>query len=422
MKILWLTNIVLPQAAKLHGITGGSNGGWMVSQLEELSKKDFLQVTVVSPSEQVTAIETAQKGNITYITFPAKEEGQRIFQSILRKEKPDVVHIFGTEFKQCYDMLCVCDVDRAAVSIQGLVGEYSKYTQIGLPKNILRVSPIKNLIYRFFKVPSAALVKRDMENRGVYEAQALKKAKHILGRTQWDKACCLAINPQLTYHFCNELLRKEFYTQDQWQPENCRVHSIFVSQGDYAIKGLHIFLPVFAQILKEFPDSRLYVAGSEQKSHKNPIKQRIGDYVYDYGAYINRLIEQYSLKGHIEFLGSLTPTQMKEQFLSANVFLSCSTIENSPNSIGEAMLLGVPIVASEVGGVPSIFTGGEDGVLYPLIEPQKAKEGILEIFKNPHRAQEYGRRAKAHAMKTHNVEATTDGLIKIYSDLSKGDI
>ncbi|MEG0090386.1 MAG: glycosyltransferase family 4 protein, partial [Oscillospiraceae bacterium] len=357
MKILWLTNIVLPQAAKLHGITGGSNGGWMVSQLEELSKKDFLQVTVVSPSEQVTAIETAQKGNITYITFPAKEEGQRIFQSILRKERPDVVHIFGTEFKQCYDMLCVCDVDRAAVSIQGLVGEYSKYTQIGLPKNILRVSPIKNLIYRFFKVPSAALVKRDMENRGVYEVQALKKAKHILGRTQWDKACCLAINPQLTYHFCNELLRKEFYTQDQWQPENCRVHSIFVSQGDYAIKGLHIFLPVFAQILKEFPDSRLYVAGSEQKSHKNPIKQRIGDYVYDYGAYINRLIEQYSLKGHIEFLGSLTPTQMKEQFLSANVFLSCSTIENSPNSIGEAMLLGVPIVASEVGGVPSIFTG-----------------------------------------------------------------
>ncbi|MEG0019831.1 MAG: glycosyltransferase, partial [Oscillospiraceae bacterium] len=223
-------------------------------------------------------------------------------------------------------------------SIQGLVGEYSKYTQIGLPKNILRVSPIKNLIYRFFKVPSAALVKRDMENRGVYEAQALKKAKHILGRTQWDKACCLAINPQLTYHFCNELLRKEFYTQDQWQPENCRVHSIFVSQGDYAIKGLHIFLPVFAQILKEFPDSMVYVAGSEQKSHKNPIKQRIGDYVYDYGAYINRLIEQYSLKGHIEFLGSLTPTQMKEQFLSANVFLSCSTIENSPNSIGEAML------------------------------------------------------------------------------------
>ncbi|MEG0019830.1 MAG: hypothetical protein RR728_04715, partial [Oscillospiraceae bacterium] len=93
MKILWLTNIVLPQAAKLHGITGGSNGGWMVSQLEELSKKDFLQVTVVSPSEQVTAIETAQKGNITYITFPAKEEGQRIFQSILRKERPDVVHI-----------------------------------------------------------------------------------------------------------------------------------------------------------------------------------------------------------------------------------------------------------------------------------------------------------------------------------------
>ena len=57
------------------------------------------------------------------------------------------------------------------------------------------------------------------------------------------------------------------------------------------------------------------------------------------------------MEDKIEFLGRLSAEGMKQAYLDANVFVMPSTIENSPNSLGEAMLLGVPCVAADVGGV-----------------------------------------------------------------------
>ena len=53
---------------------------------------------------------------------------------------------------------------------------------------------------------------------------------------------------------------------------------------------------------------------------------------------------------------------MKDRFLKSHMYLCPSAIENSPNSLGEAMLLGVPCVAADVGGISSIFENGKDGI------------------------------------------------------------
>lgn len=63
----------------------------------------------------------------------------------------------------------------------------------------------------------------------------MKKVKHIIGRTTWDKACTSQINPKTRYYFCNETLRKKIYKYE-YSLEKCEQHSIFVSQASNPIK------------------------------------------------------------------------------------------------------------------------------------------------------------------------------------------
>jgi glycosyltransferase involved in cell wall biosynthesis len=107
-----------------------------------------------------------------------------------------------------------------------------------------------------------------------------------------------------------------------------------------------------------------------------------------------------------------------------------SSIENSPNSLGEAMLLGMPCVSADVGGIASIFTDGEDGLLYegflaqaqdaPARRKQIAKnlaDAVESIWSDETRMLQYCESARAHAMKTHNKECNLARLKEIYASM-----
>jgi glycosyltransferase involved in cell wall biosynthesis len=71
---------------------------------------------------------------------------------------------------------------------------------------------------------------------------------------------------------------------------------------------------------------------------------------------------------------------MKENLLLSNVFVSPSSIENSPNSICEAQMLGVPIVASFVGGVPDFIPTKNFGLTYRFEDVEMLAQKICECF------------------------------------------
>ena len=73
-------------------------------------------------------------------------------------------------------------------------------------------------------------------------------AGNITGRTRWDRMYAREWNPRARYFEMNESLRPEFYGP-VWDPEACEPHSIFLSQGDYPLKGLHYMLRALRIIL-----------------------------------------------------------------------------------------------------------------------------------------------------------------------------
>ena len=92
------------------------------------------------------------------------------------------------------------------------------------------------------------------------------------------------------------------------------------------------------------------------------------------------LIKKYSLQNNIIFTGILNEKEMKQKFLESHIFVSSSAIENSPNSVGEAMVLGIPIISSYVGGVPDMIEHKKEGYLYQPDAPYMLAHYIDLLF------------------------------------------
>ncbi len=240
-------------------------------------------------------------------------------------------------------------------------------------------------------------------------------AGNLTGRTAFDKLETSKINPDAKYFSMNETMRPCFY-MGKWTEKKIVEHSIFLSQGDYPLKGFHFVLSAMPDILEKYPDAHLYVAGN------NIIGKGESKYPYflrasSYGKYIKNLISKNKLKKKVTMLGMLSDQQMKEQLLNCNVFICPSVVENSPNSLAEAMLLGVPIAASRTGGIPDMMTESKDGLLFESGNPSDIARTVKQLWDEPVIAAVYGDNASVHARITHNPDTNYRRLMEIYKTI-----
>lgn len=422
MKIVWLTNISLPEANMLMKEKSTPFGGWLINASKDLANQENIDLSIMFPSNKATEFKELRGEKINYYPFiPIKEtdkkriEYNELFETLLNNLKPDIVHIYGTELPHTLSMVNTCEKlgIETIISIQGLVSVYAKHIYANLPPNIIYGFTLRNLLRK----DSVYLHKKTFESRGENEIQSLKKTKHIIGRTTWDKACSNQINSKAKYHFCNETLREEFYKR-QWDIQECEKHSIFLSQGQYPIKGLHYMLKAMPLILKKFPNAKVYIGGKDI-TKSDSLKDRL--LLTYYGKYIQKMIKKMKLEKNVAFTGPLDEEKMCQRYLKSHVFVCPSSIENSPNSIGEAMLLGVPCVASHVGGILELLRHEDEGFIYQPDAPYMLAHYVCEIFENEDFALEFSRNAREHALITHDRIENTRRLIEIYNSILVND-
>jgi glycosyltransferase involved in cell wall biosynthesis len=415
MEILWLVNLALPEASQLMNENTSPFGGWLVNAAAALSMQDGMELSVAFPQNDLDEVLVLNGERITYYAFPPVNERNvnlhtqnPYLHKILEIARPGIVHIFGTEYAHTLAMVNACNEKNipAIISIQGLVAIYANHYMACLPNNIQNRFTLRDMI----KQDNLRQQQRKFVSRGRREVEALQKVKHIIGRTTWDKACTSQINPDAAYHFCNETLREEFY-KHTWDINQCERHSIFVSQGSYPIKGLHFMLEAMPLILKLFPDAKLYVGGSNI-IQSNTLRDRLKQ--SSYGKYIEELIKKHGLISCVEFTGILDEKQMCERHLKSHVFVCPSSIENSPNSLGEAMILGVPCVASDVGGVADMLKHQEEGFVYQADAPYMLAHYVCKLFADDEIALQFSVNARKHAMRTHDPDINHNTLIQVY--------
>ena len=409
MKLVWLCNMTPGAVSRCRGTGGG--GLWLDHVLEDIRVQKDITLRLFCPGGTETGRVDKQ---VEYVLFTEgeahvySEQLEEQFYRELKAFQPDVIHIWGTEYGHTLAMVNAAQrlgwKNRVAISIQGLCSIYARHYCEGVPEAVCYRYSLRD----FLKRDNLLGQQRRFTQRGKLECKALEKAGHVIGRTDWDRAITGQINPNRAYHFCNETLRQPFY-EDTWQYAACRKHRIFISSCAYAIKGFHYLLEAMPLVLAEFPDAEIAVTGDSFFKTSLPAKLR-QDY---YHRYLARLADQNKLGDRIRFLGALSAPQMKQAFLDCNVFVLPSTIENSPNSLGEAMLLGVPCVAADVGGVSNMLHPGQ-GYVYQSTAPYMLAHYITEVFRQQERAEEMGAQARLQAMETHNPEKNMRDLLEIY--------
>ena len=406
MRYLWVCNIELPIVSDFLKNKRVPIGGWLDNFSRKLisNKKDSFMAVYPNTQEK-----KGKNENLIFSSFNYKTDLFVYFSKILNEFKPDIIHLWGTEFKFTSTFTMAIKkanlIDKTVISIQGLVSAYSKHYFAHLPIKVLKPYSFKD----FVKSKSIIAEKKAFEERGLFELEALKNVKHVIGRTDWDKALSMKINPLLNYHFCNEIMRERFYL-NKWSFSEVDKGSIFVSQNSYPIKGFHILIEALIIIKNIIPSASIKTTG--YNFLKNPFYR-----LTSYQKYLKELIVSNNLESSIQFLGELDEIQMINNLKKSNAFVLPSVVENSSNSLAEAMLLGLPIVASFVGGISNFITHGKDGFLYPADEPALLAYYLIMIIQNTQNFLYLSNNVREKAITIFNPDKNFQDLKNIYESI-----
>ncbi len=424
MKILWLCNVIPPVIAKQLNTETTVKEGWIDASLRRLLKDEGqdISIGIACPDPAIDQplktdrlfIEGKQVCHYRFMEHTASpwvydKTLERVFDSILHEFIPDIIHVFGTEYPHTLALVRACeDKEKILVSIQGVMRACAENYCADLPDKIIDQTTFRD----WLKKDNIRAQQQKFMKRAEFEKETLEKISHVTGRTEFDKKEVLKINPNLKYHFMNETLRGAFYDAE-WKSERLGKHSIFVSQADYPLKGFHLLIEAMPEVLKAFPDTHISVAGNSITGYSS-LKEKIK--IGTYGRYLRQLMERSDLADKVTVLGRLDENSMKKRYEDSSVYVCTSYIENSPNSLGEAMLSGTPCIVPKTGGIPSMASDDEV-MFFERGNSVQLAENIISLFNDEEKAKKLSQNSKKRARITHDADSNFKRLLEIYKEL-----
>ncbi len=336
MKLVWLCPYPLDHinGIKLNRKVKG-NGLWLVNLANELRKRSDLDFHIVTYTAQINKnIQISDNGikfHILKYQIPFIKKGfPSIFRidvlfwyfplvgrilNLLNDINPDIVHAHGTE--NCYSLVAnrykKCP---SIISIQGIINDLVKFTPS----------------FYFYL-------------QKYVEKSSVKNGLNFGCRTDWDRSFVSSTNPEAKIFYLPEAIGRCFF-DTVW--EGVGTESVTFIGSIMQRKGVTDLIKAFKLVNNKFPNTKLNLIGT-------------GD--SDYIAKIKVLIIQLGLENNINWLGNLNSQQIAVLLQHTSVYVLPSYSDNSPNSLCEAMAVGVPTVAYSTGGISSLINNGVTGFL-----------------------------------------------------------
>ena len=167
-------------------------------------------------------------------------------------------------------------------------------------------------------------------------------------------------------------------------------------------KNIAGMIEAFALVVRRAPHCRLRIAGTAEPGYL--------------GACRN-LVESGGLGSSVHFLGNLSVPDVQRELSKANCFLLASFQETAPLSIAEAMAVGVPVVASSVGGIPDMVENGATGILIDPYDPRDIGEAVGRIVSDVSLARSMGVRAKGVVAERFRASVVAQKTVDAYREI-----
>ena len=123
------------------------------------------------------------------------------------------------------------------------------------------------------------------------------------------------------------------------------------------------------------------------------------------------------MHGLVAELGQLNAEEISIELARSHVFASPSFIDNSPNAVCEAQLLGMPVLSTYTGGVPSLIEEGETGLLFPPGDAPMLAARLRQVFEDDALAVDLGKQSHVIASRRHDPESVVRQVLAAYEDV-----
>lgn len=389
MRVLWFS----PTPSLYSSYSNSHNGGGWISSLEQIVR------SVNDISLGVAFKLDGQKpkniiDDVTYYCIDSKSNGVQKYIEIIDDFKPDIIQIFGSE-NEFGDICSHTDIP-VVIHMQGCLPPYhNALFPVGMNKFDFLIGRGLTLRRRFMGWRSEPSFRR----RAEHEINTIRSCKFFMGRTDWDKALVSLFNPTAKYFHCEEALRDSFLNMDKhWVPSSQDKIKIISVISNPWYKGVDLILKT-AKLLKQFTklDFEWNVFGVSD----------IRFYEYKYGIVAKNV--------NVNIRGSVGKEVLVNELCNSSVYVHPSYIDNSPNSVCEAQLIGIPVLATNVGGIPTLVKDGETGFLFPANDPYMLANLIKMVVNDRALSVKLCASEISVAKARHNPDSIKTTLLNVYN-------
>ena len=382
MKVLWLAPYPHPLEPSPHPVP------WVGALADRLKQVPGLELTVFNWTHRIEGpVEEFDRDGIHFIYLKAPTVRRDILSLYLVRigrvrrwlrahaHHYDLLHLHGSELQ--LPAMTAGLVVPQLLSVQGIVSEYAR------------------------KVPKTfSMLKFLWTLAGFYEVKYLPKIHNFSCRTHWDKAVTKRLSPGCTIYHNWEMLRPDFMVaaEQPAPPPLAQPQALFVG-GNQEMKGFSEMLRGFDLVRQQAPALRLVVVGRVTPADVAAVATRYG---------LRHLGPE-----HVECRPFQDGAGLARLLRESFCLLHPSYIDNSPNSVCEAQLMGLPVVASDVGGVASLITEGETGLLCTL-DPATLARQVLRLYHDPALHQRIAAQGRALALERHDPATILARTLAIY--------